>query len=378
MKRSLFITNDFPPMIGGLATLYSRLCAAAPPDRVLVLVPRSRGSWSFDRKQPFRIFRRWAPTGIHPIARLIQVGSFLIRASRIIRRESVSRVHLGHLYLGPIGLVMRRLHRTPYIVYLHGGDMAGYTRWRAVQRVVRAVLQDAELVVVNSAFTRDSYRAMGFELPRVEILTMPVALDRFRPNLDVAPIRMRYELDGARVLLTVGRLVARKGHDLVIKALPGVLEAVGDVRYIIVGSGPEEERLRALSRAMNCVERVIFARSVSDEEVPLLYAACDVFVMPSRALPSRDGVEGFGIVFLEAGASGKPVVGGRSGGIGEAVLDGTTGVLVDPSNHGELETTLIRLLRNPAEAARLGESGRDRAAGFSSAWSQAAGRIWAK
>lgn len=378
MNSSLFLTNDFPPIIGGLATLYSRLCAAAPPDRLLVLAPRSRGSLVFDREQPYRIFRRWAPTGIHPIARVLQIGSFLVGTWRLIGGERVARMHLGHLYLGPIGLLMRRLHGTPYVIYLHGGDMAGYTRWRAVRGVVRTILRGAELVVVNSTFTRDSYKAMGFELPRVEILTMPVSLERFRPGLDVTPIRMRYGLDGAKVLLTVGRLVSRKGHDLVIKALPGVLESVGDVRYIIVGSGPEEERLKALARTMHCADRVIFTRSVSDEEVPLFYAACDVFVMPSRALPSRDGVEGFGIVFLEAGASGKPVVGGRSGGIGEAVVDGTTGVLVDPSNPNELGSTLINLLRNPAVAARMGSSGRARAAGFDSAWTRAAERIWTR
>jgi phosphatidylinositol alpha-1,6-mannosyltransferase len=376
MNRSLFITNDFPPMLGGLATLYSRLCAAAPLDRVLVLAPGVRGGALFDQKQPYRILRRWAPTNIHPIVRLLQVGSLLVGALRAVPRERISRIHLGHLYLGPIGLVVKRLYKTPYIIYLHGGDMAGYTRWRTVRRVVGAILRSAELVVVNSAFTRDYYRGLGFDLPRVEILTMPVSLERFSPDLDVAPVRLRYGLDGARVLLTVGRLVARKGHDLVIKSLPRVVESVGDVRYIIVGSGPEEERLRALTQAMNCAERVIFARSVSDEEIPLLYAACDVFVMPSRALATRDGVEGFGIVFLEAGASGKPVVGGRSGGISEAVVDGTTGLLVDPFSTNELESTLITLLGDRGQAKRLGAEGRVRAERLESAWVQAVERIW--
>jgi phosphatidylinositol alpha-1,6-mannosyltransferase len=376
MNRSLFITNDFPPMLGGLATLYSRLCAAAPPERVVVLAPGVKGGALFDQKQPYRILRRWAPTNIHPIARLLQVGSLLAGALRAVPRERISRIQLGHLYLGPIALVVKRLYKTPYIIYLHGGDMAGYTRWSAVRWVVGAILRSAELVVVNSAFTRDYYRGMGFDLPRVEILTMPASLERFSPDLDVAPVLLRYRLDGAKILLTVGRLVARKGHDLVIKSLPRVVESVGDVRYIIVGSGPEEERLRALARAMNCTERVIFARSVSDEEIPLLYAACDVFVMPSRALAARDGVEGFGIVFLEAGASGKPVVGGRSGGISEAVVDGATGLLVDPSNANELQSTLITLLRDPVQANRLGAEGRVRAERLESAWEQAVERIW--
>lgn len=374
--KGLFITNDFPPMIGGLATLYARLCAAVAHDQVLVLTPHARGDTLFDQRQPYRVVRSWAPTHIHPVARLVQIGILLVAASRIIRREDVTQVHLGHLHLGPIGLLLHRLHRTPYVLYLHGGEMAGYTRWRIVQGVVRAILRNAELLVVNSVFTRDYYRALGIELPRVEILTMPVPLGRFRPDLDASRTRARFGLNGAKVLLTVGRLIERKGHDLVIKTLPRVVEVIGEVRYIIAGAGPEEDRLRALARTMGCADRVIFAGTVSDEEVPLLYAACDVFVMPSRILTVRDGVEGFGIVFLEAGACGKPVVGGRSGGIGEAVADTVTGVLVDPLNVDELEHTLIKLLRDPAEASRLGASGRTRAERLASVWAETVERIW--
>lgn len=374
--KGLLISNDFPPMVGGLATLYAQLCATMPPDEVLVLAPRSRGHRLVDLKQPYRVVRKWAPTGIHPVARLLQVGILLVAASRIVRREGVTRIHIGHLYLGPIGLVLRRLNRTPYILYLHGGEMAGYMRLRVVQGVVRTIFRDAELVVVNSEFTRNYYRGLGIDLPRVEILKMPVPLDRFRPDLDPASVRVRYRLDGAKVLLTIGRLVARKGHDVVIQALPRVAEAVGEVRYVIAGAGPEEERLKALARTSGCANRVIFAGTVSDEEVPLLYAACDVFVMPSRALLSRDGIEGFGLVFLEAGASGKPVVGGRSGGVAEAVADGITGVLVDPADTQALTDALIHLLSHRAESRRLGMAGRRRAEALHTAWCATVERIW--
>jgi phosphatidylinositol alpha-1,6-mannosyltransferase len=207
---------------------------------------------------------------------------------------------------------------------------------------------------------------------------MGVDGERFRPDVNPRLIRDRYGLDGARVLLTVGRLVERKGHDVVIRALRRVSEAIGPVRYLIAGSGSEERRLRALAADLGCADEVIFIGHVSDEDLPPLYAACDVFVMPSRALQERDGIEGFGIVFLEAGASGKPVIGGRSGGITDAVLDGTTGVLVNPQDVEEIAEALIRLLRDREDAARMGEEGRRRAEALRLAWGTEVVRAWAE
>jgi len=183
-------------------------------------------------------------------------------------------------------------------------------------------------------------------------------------------------LNGARLILTVGRLVERKGHDVVIRALPGIRRAVGPVRYLIAGAGPEEARLRTLAREVGCADDVVFAGHVDDRDLPLFYAACDVFVMPSRALEQRDGIEGFGIVFLEAGACGKPVVGGRSGGIADAVLDGITGVLVDPRSVDEVTGALTRLLQDRGEAARMGGEGRRRAEALQTAWHRTLEATW--
>ena len=179
------------------------------------------------------------------------------------------------------------------------------------------------------------------------------------------------------MILTVGRLVERKGHDMVIRALPGIERAVGPVRYVVAGAGPEEPRLRALAREVGCASDVRFIGPVSGEDLAALYSACDVFVMPSRALAQRDGVEGFGIVFLEAGACAKPVVGGRSGGITDAVLDGVTGMLVDPADGAELQAVLIRLLDDPVEAQRLGARGRQRVEALAQSWEPTVRQIFA-
>ncbi len=374
MARGLLVTNDFPPMVGGEARLYARICRCVPPDQVMVLAPRLREDARFDLHEPYPIVRVRVPISPHPVARALQVSRMLLAARALVRKDDIRVLHIGHLYLGTVGLELRRWHRIPYVLYLHGGEMAPYMRSRAVRHLVRRVVEGACLVIANSRFTVDHYEAMGMRPRRAQIL-MPVPdTRRFRPDLDPRPIRDRYGLKDDRVVLTVGRLVPRKGHDLVLRALAALKEE--PVRYMIVGTGPEERRLRDLAQALGVQDRVVFAGYVPDEELPGLYAACDVFVMPSRLLKTRDGIEGFGTVFLEAGACGKPVIGGRSGGVVEAVEDGRTGLLVDPHDAGALAEALRVLLRDPRLCQRMGEAGRARAERLEAAWREAVRQMW--
>jgi phosphatidylinositol alpha-1,6-mannosyltransferase len=373
--RELLITNDFPPMPGGEAAYYARICATVG-HRAAVLAPRLRGDRAGDARRPHAVIRCRVPIHPHPVARLIQILLFVVHALRIVPRLRIATVHLGHLYLGPVGLALRRILGVPYVLYLHGGEMAPYMRRALVRAVVRRVVASARLVVVNSTYTRRQYEALGLDPARVEVLTMSVGVSRFRLESDPGQIRATYALDGQKVILTVGRLVARKGHDVVIKALAAVRDAVGPIQYLIAGRGPEEPRLRRLAQDIGCAHAVRFLGHVPDDELPRLYAACDIVVMPSRTLEDRDGVEGFGITFVEAGASGKPVIGGRSGGVGDAVLDGVTGILVEPESVEEVATAMLHLLRHPEVAAAMGREGRCRAEALDAAWPTAISRIW--
>ncbi|MDR5708507.1 MAG: glycosyltransferase family 4 protein [Armatimonadota bacterium] len=376
MARGLLLTNDFPPMVGGEARMYARICRSIPPDRVLVLAPHLPDDVLFDLHEHYPIVRVRVPTSPHPAARAVQITRMLLAARRLVRSNDIHVLHIGHLYLGPVGLALRRWNRIPYVLYLHGGEMAPYMRSRVVRKLVQRVVEEASLVVANSRFTLAHYEAMGMRPRRAEVLPPVADTRRFRPDLDPNPARERYGLGNCGVVLTVGRLVQRKGHDLVLRALAALGEEAGPVRYVIAGSGPEERRLRDLAEALGVRDRVVFAGYVPDEELPGLYAACDVFVMPSRALEVRDGIEGFGTVFLEAGACGKPVVGGRSGGATEAVEDGVTGLLVDPHDPGALAEALRRLLRDPELRRRMGETGRARAKRLEAAWGETVRRLW--
>lgn len=374
--KALLVTNDFPPMTGGEATWYGRLCQTLSADRVAVLAPSAAGDRACDARQPYDVWRVRAPLSPRPFARTVQIILLGVHAARLLRREHIAVVHVGHLYLGPVGLVLNRLFHVPYVLYLHGGEMAPYLRYGIVRRAVARIVGGARLIVVNSRYTAETYRAMGIDLPPTALLTIGVDVDRFRPDLDGRGARTRYGLDGTSVLLTVGRLVERKGHDTVIRALAHIRNAIGPVRYLIVGSGPEEGRLRALARDLDSDKEVVFTGRVPADDLPGLYAACDLFVMPSRALRERDGVEGFGVVFLEAGAAGKAVVGGRTGGIAEAVIDGVTGRLVDPDNPQALADVLIDLLRDPGKARALGARARQRAVQLAAAYDAKAAEIW--
>lgn len=374
MTKILLITNDFPPAVGGIARWYERICAALPPSSVVVLAPRMPDDRAFDERQAYTIVRVRVPTSRRPLARLLQLALLCVRAIGTARRERAGAVHIGQLQLAPIGLVLARLLKTPFVVYLHGGELAPYMRLGPVRAAVRAIVRRARTVVVNSAYTLRHFGSLGIALPQAEILTMSAETDRFHPAADASRVRARYGINGHKTILTVARLDDYKGHDMVIRALPRLREAVGTVRYLVVGRGREEHRLRMLAETLGCADGVVFAGHVPEGDLPSVYAACDVFVMPSRPLPNGD-FEGFGLVFLEAGACGRPVVGGRSGGVPEAVLDGVTGILVNPTDVGEISGALTRLLLDREEAARLGTQGRRRAEQLESSWRTTLARI---
>jgi phosphatidylinositol alpha-1,6-mannosyltransferase len=215
-------------------------------------------------------------------------------------------------------------------------------------------------VLANSQFTLDLVQKAGVDSRRTALVHPGCDVHRFQPLQ--APSTFRQRILGPRsndrVLLTVG-LESRKGHDMVIRALPMLLRTVPDVTYVIVGAGPQTH-LDDLARELGVRERVIFTGLISDEHLAAIYGLCDLFVMPSRQDLAQHNVEGFGLVFLEANACGKPVVAGKSGGIGDAVLDGVTGLLVNPHDPDDIAKAVGSLLTSPILARRLGEQGRSR------------------
>jgi phosphatidylinositol alpha-1,6-mannosyltransferase len=232
--------------------------------------------------------------------------------------------------------------------------------------------------MANSRFTASLVERAGVRPERISVIHPGCDVETFRPLAPDPALRQRLLGDraGDRVIMTVGGLVARKGHDMVIRALPALRRRVPNVTYLIVTSDPRgyDSELDAIARAAGVRDRVVFAYHVPTAELPKVYALSDVFVMPSRTNTAACDIEGFGIVYLEANACGKPVVAGRSGGVADAVEDGVTGLLVDPQDPDAIAETVGRVLTDASLAARLGRQGRARTeAEFT--WTRVADRV---
>ncbi|MFA6112055.1 MAG: glycosyltransferase family 4 protein, partial [Candidatus Latescibacterota bacterium] len=271
-------------------------------------------------------------------------------------------IHCGQLFsAGFVGWACsRRFRAVRYFPYVHGADLLEFRDRFPWGWMLRRILGGAERVIVNSRFTGRAVATCGVPPERILVVNPSIDPSRFDGPHDREAIRQRLGWTGAEVILSVGRLVARKGHDTVIRALPRLAEVVPGVRYAVVGDGPIRAELESLATAEGVEQRVEFRGFVPDAELPTLYAAADLFAMVSRQIPASGDVEGFGIVYLEANAAGLAVLAGRSGGVEDAVVDEETGLLVDPEKPDEVVAALGRLLRDPALRGRLGEQGRQR------------------
>lgn len=367
----LLVTEYFAPHPGGTAVYYQELVRRMPAVGWTVVARQHPQAGELDPRQPFRVVR----TPFLPVPKVRMAVEWLAQvlvALWVTVRGRVDVLHAGQLF--PVGLAVYVVHRitgVPYVVYVHGEELTTLGR-TAVAGLVRKVLSRAEAVFVNSRFTWGQVRAFGVPEAKVHLVRPGVDTVRFRPT-DGTRLRARYGVRGQSVLLTVGRLVPRKGQDTVIRILAEVARRV-PVVYWVAGEGTEAERRRLERLAQECgVHHLVrFLGPVPDRELPALYAACDVFVMLNRTTPEGD-VEGFGMVFLEAGACGRPVVAGASGGAVEAVRHGVTGYLVPEGDEEGAVRAILGLLQDPGLRERMGQAGR-RFAGRHS-WDRGARRV---
>ncbi|HUH12415.1 MAG TPA: glycosyltransferase family 4 protein [Longimicrobiales bacterium] len=384
MVKTLFLTQDFPPYPGGIARLYGEVCRRLPRGGVEVCTVAIR-----DGLSPGDV-----PPGV-PVTRM----PFTLRQARLFThllawtRWTFRRLAAGDVALiqagnirptGYIAWWARARRGTPYVIWVHGKDLmkeARKTARRPLARwTARRIFGGAGAVIANSEATARRARALlaSLGLPtdgRVRVVHPGTDPVRFRPGAGGAALRQRLALGDAPVLLSVCRLMPRKGIDTVLRALPEVRRARPDLVYLVAGHGPDRARLEGLASERGLGDAVRFLGAVPEDQLPALYDAADLFVLPVRTEEGDDEVEGFGIVFAEAAAAGTPSVAGRAGGAPEAVRDGETGVLVAPDDPAALADALRRLLEDPAERRRLSEGGR-RAAESYYTWERTAAEAW--
>jgi phosphatidyl-myo-inositol dimannoside synthase len=250
----------------------------------------------------------------------------------------------------------------PRDILCHGMDLLEPSRSLRYRMLLYHTLRSASLVIANSQFTGEAARRLGARAEQIAVIPPGVDPDRFRPGPRQTALLERHRIaDSSPIVLSLGRLVARKGFDLVMRALPQVLTSFPETVYLVAGDGPDRHRLETFAAALGVKSQVRFTGALADEELPAYYNCADLFAMPSRYIESEGDVEGFGMVFLEAGCSGVPVVGGKSGGIQDAVVDGITGYLVDPESPQECAAKIIALLSDPELGKRMGAAARRRA-----------------
>ncbi|MGZ6897484.1 MAG: glycosyltransferase family 4 protein [Acidimicrobiia bacterium] len=349
---SLLVTNDFPPKIGGIQSYLWELWRRLPPAETTVMTTSYGGDHAWDAQQAFRVVRRrqkvlWPTPG-------------LARDVDALAREVGADVVFVDPAL-PLGRIVPRLHSAPAVVVLHGAEITVPGRTPIRPLLARVLGSAAGVVAAGGYPLAEAQRAARASLPA---LVVPPGIDpgRFRPPRDDAErIEARAHLGlpvDARIVLGASRLVPRKGFDVLVDALGSL---PGDVVVAIVGGGRDRRRLERRAEARGVADRVRFLGRVSDADLPVAHRAADVFAMLCRDRWGALEAEGFGIVFLEAGASGLACVAGRSGGSHEAVLDGETGYVVDPRDVDGVAAHLRRLLDDPALRTRFGAAARARA-----------------
>lgn len=352
--RLLVLTPDFPPRRGGVQLLLHRVVSHTPSFASLVVTLTSTGAEAFDAEQPFQVRRvNWVPG-----SRRASFGVLNAVAVRDARRFRPDAVISGHIVTAPAAWTISRALGARAIQYLYADEV------RAAPRLCRFALRHASAVVVISRHADALARRFGAERSRIHHIP---------PGVDLPGDTSPAERADRPTLLTVARLDDEyKGHDVVLRALPLIRREIPDVRWVVLGDGSLRPRLERQTAAAGVADSARFLGAVSDAERDRWYRSAHVFVMPSR-LPPQGGGEGFGIVYLEAGARELPVVGGNVGGALDAVVDGETGLLVDPADPAAVARAAVELLRSPERAAAMGRNAAARAQSF--AWPVIAGRV---
>jgi phosphatidylinositol alpha-1,6-mannosyltransferase len=358
MTRVLLVTNDFPPRRGGIQSYLENLVnelVLAGGHSITVYAPKWKDADDYDR--------RAAASGVdvvrHPTTLMVPEPSVAVRMRRLIARDGIDTVWFGAA--APLALLAplaRDAGARRVIASTHGHEV-GWSMLPLARTALRRIGNDTDVVTFVSHYTRSRFASAFGPQAALEHLAPGVDTERFEPDsVARAELRARYGLGARPVIVCVSRLVPRKGQDMLIQALPSIRQRVPGAALVIVGGGPYLDKLRRLAHGFGVADDVVFTEGVPAEELSAHHAMADVFAMPCRTRGSGLDVEGLGIVYLEASATGVPVVAGRSGGAPESVRDGETGLVVDGWDVGAIAAAVGDLLADPQRAAAMGAAGR--------------------
>lgn len=336
MRKALLVTLEYPPQIGGVANYYANLVKHLPADKIEVLT---------NQRHELLAKRKFFPW----------IKSFFA-IKKIVQEKKIEVILVGQILpLGTVAWLLNKYLKIPYIVFTHAMDVTYPQKYPRKKLLMQKIFNSAEKIITVSRFTKyEIYKLLNNRnQSKIEIIT---------PAPNITPQRFpnaKEIVSKEKIILSVGRLVARKGCDAVIKSLSIILAKIPNLKYIIIGSGAYKKILLDLVTNLKLQDKIIFKEGLADEEVARYYQQCDAFIMPSRETKNKD-VEGFGLVYLEANSFGKPVIAGKSGGVEDAVIDGQTGFLVEPEDTQMIAEAVIKILQDKNLADKLGQQGKSR------------------
>ncbi len=356
--KILIVSVDFPPHTDGVSTvaheLASRMSRAG--EQIIVIGPQAKGAKEYDSLQKFKVIRTpWYEFGYLRLLPILFVMPWVILRYRI----SIV-IPMNIAYGGVIAYLFSRILGFKYAMWAYGYEFGKFEKNKFMHNLYLKIYNNAMFVAAITEFVKARLIKFGVIEEKITLIKPGTDHQKYYPIKIADDFKEKYNLSGKKVVLSVGRLVERKGFDMVIRAMPEIIRVHPDVVYVLVGGGPFRQSLENLANVLSIEKYIRFAGRVPDEELFKFYNLCDIFVMPSRTLEDRGDIEGFGIVYLEANACEKPVIGGKSGGVTEAIEDGITGLLVDPFNKDEIAQVIIKLLSDRELAQRLGKNGRKR------------------
>lgn len=361
--NKVFVAIDFPPEKGGIHDYAYGLISQIPAEETTVLTNKIKdvaASEQFDQKTDFEIIRKrifWNSN------KLLLIVSQLILVFQLIIlkwRKKADEIHFVNIFpVGIAGPLMKTFFGVKYFPYVHGLDVMGMVKSKLFPLLL-FILRRSDKVIANSQYTKSKLVELG--IPELQIVIIPPGLNVSKLNANSGlheDIRDKYNLHDNKVMITVSRLVERKGHDVTLKAISHVIERIPNLKYLICGEGPHRGELERLVRQYGLDSVVVFTGGITDHELHQLYECSDLFIMPSRDIKEKGDVEGFGIVFLEANYYRLPVIAGNSGGIPDAVKDEITGYLVNPLDEKEIANRIEELITDEGLARTMGNNGYD-------------------
>lgn len=360
-KKYLVLTELFLPTKGGTAVWFAEVYPRLGAKGIHIITASVPGSEQVDASHRNTIHRLdlarvpW----LKPESLLMYLR-FLTCALRLAVTRRFDAIHAGRaLPEGFVAWLVARLTFHKVVIYAHGEEL---TTWGdgAKYKLMRFALRHADFIIANSEFTRDLLIRMGVRPTAIRLIYPGVDTERFRPGLETRDLKAGIALgESDKLVLSVGRLQKRKGFDTVIRCIARLANAGYSVKYALIGIGEQLEDLKALSRELGVEHLVHFLGHVPENDLPRWYCACDVFVMPNREINGDN--EGFGMVFIEAAACGKPAIAGVDGGTGSAVEDGVTGFRVNGNDVQAVYCRLLEIVSDGTLGKKLGQAAMKRA-----------------